>query len=186
MLQEALCKCVDTIKYSAILLCISGLILTTQGWCLPGCRLRTWKFPSSFKSKDLTRPMEVPKPIKSPGMDAARKWYLYHKIRPFVADPWKDVMCPLPDVPQTSSATDTHEEEAVVDETTTVTKEKPGQRQGTSSMDREQTLGMVLVTMENPQLGSSTSPNGASGPYVPGACRSRGRGRRGRVFICKC
>src|SRR6218665_1301921 len=49
-----------------------------------------------FKSKDLTLPMEVPQPIKSPGMDAARKWYLYHKIRPFVADPWKDVMCPLP------------------------------------------------------------------------------------------
>ena len=87
--------------------------------------------------------MEVPKPIKSPGMDAARKWYLYHKIRPFVADPWKDVMCSLPDVPQTSSATDTHEEEAVVDETTTVTKEKPGQGQGTSSMDREQTLGLI-------------------------------------------
>src|SRR6218665_246583 len=134
-----------------------------------------------FKSKDLTLPMEVPQPIKSPGMDAARKWYLYHKIRPFVADPWKDVMCPLPDVPQTSSATDAPEEEAAMDESTTVKKETPGQGQGTSSMDREQTVGMVLVTMENPELGSSTSPNCASGPSVPGASKSRGRGRRGHV-----
>ena len=34
--------------------------------------------------------------ISPPGLNGSRQTYLYQHIRDFVADPWKDVMCPRP------------------------------------------------------------------------------------------
>jgi len=34
--------------------------------------------------------------FRHPGLDTRRQWYLYNQIRQFVAEPWQDVLCPLP------------------------------------------------------------------------------------------
>jgi hypothetical protein len=41
-------------------------------------------------------PTSEPEAIPCPGLSADRQDYLYRQIRQYVADPWKDVMCPAP------------------------------------------------------------------------------------------
>jgi hypothetical protein len=47
---------------------------------------------------DVSRlPKSAPSAIVPPGLDRARREYLFKNIRPYVEDPWKDVMCPEPE-----------------------------------------------------------------------------------------
>ncbi|XP_033739923.1 uncharacterized protein LOC117327181 isoform X1 [Pecten maximus] len=55
-------------------------------------------------------PQGLPVRLEAKGFSAERAWYLYKNIRPFVKDPSKDLLCPLPTVPQPTSRP-THTEE---------------------------------------------------------------------------
>lgn len=41
-------------------------------------------------------PRTPPMKVNPPGLDLERQVYLFNKIRDFVADEWKDVVCPTP------------------------------------------------------------------------------------------
>lgn len=63
---------------------------------------------SSFqllKHVDRLPPMERPTPIRMPPLDNTRVTYLYNKIRPFVRENVRDIVCPLPRPPITGKRT---------------------------------------------------------------------------------
>ena len=37
--------------------------------------------------------------LTAPGLLLERQWYLYHKIRPYVQEECKDILCPRPEDP---------------------------------------------------------------------------------------
>ncbi|ELT90677.1 hypothetical protein CAPTEDRAFT_189695 [Capitella teleta] len=53
-----------------------------------------WASFNIFNSLDL--PQRDPKPIPPPGLDRKRIEYLYHSIRPYVPEEFKDIVCPPP------------------------------------------------------------------------------------------
>jgi len=56
-----------------------------------------------------TIPETLPCQLEPAGLSPARSWYLFRNLRPFVKDPQKDLLCPLPSVPEprnTAAATE--------------------------------------------------------------------------------
>ena len=43
-----------------------------------------------------TLPPGAPPPLAPPGLSLQRQEYLHRQIRPYVAEAWKDVVCPEP------------------------------------------------------------------------------------------
>ncbi len=41
-------------------------------------------------------PVAAPVPMRAPGMNAQRQWYLFDTIREYVSDAQKDILCPRP------------------------------------------------------------------------------------------
>lgn len=56
-----------------------------------------------FDEHTVFEPTELPEPLDVLGIPVERQKYLYEKLREYVSDEWKDVLCPKPLVPAEST-----------------------------------------------------------------------------------
>ena len=146
-----------------------------------------------LRAADKTLPTEPPAPLPPPGLDSSRQHYLYRHIREFVADQWKDTVCPVPGSvfplteadPQPSTSCEVRQEEELSsDNSEGVASPKPVRGRGRGrgrgakkAVSSDSNLETVNGAVPSRGKASDSNLETVNGP-VHGRGKARGRGSK--------